>query len=559
MKRYMSLSLTVLCVLALLLAAACGSNGSTNAGDVNGQEEQTDQGNANTGNTAAINDGPLTKYDPPITVRSTAVEATDFLNEGETTEDNVWIQGYLNELGIKLTYDWVTKGDNATEKMNITLASGDIPDIFNVNQTQYKQLLEAGKLEDLSEVYDKYASELVKTFYSMGGDGLKPVRQGDKLYGLTYYSGSYDTSPMLWIRTDWMENLQLDAPKTMDDVIRIAKAFTEQDPDQNGQDDTYGLELNKDLMGGGDFNPKGLMNAYHAYPGIWFKDSSGKLVYGSIQPEMKTALAVLQDLYQKGYIDPEFGTKDVSKAGETVMSGKVGMFFGFMTSPFSVSGMIKDGSTADWLAYPIPSSDDQPVMIQNEVSYGHFTVVRKGFEHPEALIKLMNFAVEKTYGESAATEAVKYIGDSGQGFHIAPFKLLEPNKNIGIYNHIVDALEANDPSTLNREEKSYYDGIMKYRAGDKSQWWFGRIFGPESSHKVIQHYIDHDAILLNEFVYAPTETMATKGGTLGKLELETFVKIIYGQESIDAFDQFVEDWKKLGGDQITEEVNQIAE
>jgi len=39
-----------------------------------------------------------------------------------------------------------------------------------------------------------------------------------------------------------------------------------------------------------------------------------------------------------------------------------------------------------------------------------------------------------------------------------------------------------------------------------------------------------------------------------KMELETFTKIVMGESSIDAFDEFVANWKKLGGDTITDEV-----
>ncbi|MBD2867001.1 extracellular solute-binding protein [Paenibacillus arenilitoris] len=559
MKRFFQNSFLVLCTLALAMTAACSSNGASNANNRNDNGASPGASNSSdSGNASEESDGPFGKYDPPITMRATMIE-TDFLNEGDTVEDNVWTRGYSEELGVQVKYDWVVDGANAGEKMNITLASGDLPDLLGVNQSQFKQLLEAGQLEDLSEVYEKYASPQLKEFYSSGADGLLPARSDDKLYGLTYYSGSYDTSPMLWIRTDWMNNLGLKPPATMDEAIGMIKAFAEEDPDRNGKDDTYGIQLNKDLFGGGDFNPVGFANGYHAYPGHWFKDDSGKASYGSILPEMKTVLGKLQEMYKAGYIDPEFGTKDVAKAGETVMSDKVGLFFGYMTSPFSVSGMIKDGSTADWLPYPIPSADDKPALVQNNMSFGSIYAVRKGYEHPEALIKLMNFAVEKMFGESAAAESANYLGSSGQGFQAAPVRLLKPNKNVFIYQNVVAALEANDPSALNTEEKSYFDGITKYRGGDKSQWWFERIFGPDSSQKVIQQYIDNDAITMNEWVYPPTDTMVSKGGTLGKLELETFVKIIYGQAPVDAFDKFVEDWKKLGGEKMMEEVNQVLQ
>ena len=52
--------------------------------------------------------------------------------------------------------------------------------------------------------------------------------------------------------------------------------------------------------------------------------------------------------------------------------------------------------------------------------------------------------------------------------------------------------------------------------------------------------------------------MATKKATLDKLELETFTKIIYGESPVDEFDKFVDNWKKLGGDQISTEVGEVS-
>jgi putative aldouronate transport system substrate-binding protein len=58
------------------------------------------------------------------------------------------------------------------------------------------------------------------------------------------------------------------------------------------------------------------------------------------------------------------------------------------------------------------------------------------------------------------------------------------------------------------------------------------------------------------FVGAPTETMTSKMSTLTDLQDEVFTKIILGEESIDAFDKFVEDFNALGGEDITREVNE---
>ncbi|MBN2982470.1 extracellular solute-binding protein [Cohnella algarum] len=552
MKRYVKKSLATIGMIALTFAAAC-ANGNDAA-----ESPSPGAGESQPASAAETAAGPLSKYEPAIAVRTVMNDVgKDYLAQGETLEDNVWTRGYANELGIDLTFDWIVERANSGQKMNVTLASGDLPDIFSVNQTQYKQLLDAGKIADLTEAFDKYGSERLKEFYNMGGDGLKPVRQDGKLYGLTDYSGYLDNVPMVFVRSDWMEKLGLKPPETMDDLLGIAKAFAENDPDGNGQKDTYGIQLNKDLDSGWTIKLNGFANAYHALPGQWIDDGSGNLVYGSIRPEMKTALASMQELYKSGIVDPEFGTKDVNKAAESLMAGKAGIFFGPLSSPFVITAMMSNAD-ADWMAYPIPSADGRPANVPSQIQNSTVYVVRHDFAHPEALVKMLNFAVEKLYGESAEAEAAAYLGPSGQGFQVTPIKILQPNKNIAIYQNVVKALESGDTGGLNREEKSNYDFIQQFRSGDRAQWVYERIFGPESTLAVVQHYLDNDLLTLNQFSAPPTATMATKKATLDKLELETFTKIIYGESPIDEFDKFVSDWKKLGGDQITAEVNEVA-
>ena len=113
------------------------------------------------------------------------------------------------------------------------------------------------------------------------------------------------------------DQLGLQPPKTMDDVLEISKAFTQKDPDGNGQQDTYGIAATQYL-----WDPvmgfTGFMAGYGAYPNIWLEDESGKLVYGGIQPEVKQALKALQEMYRNHEIDSEFILK--RKQGQTAHS-----------------------------------------------------------------------------------------------------------------------------------------------------------------------------------------------------------------------------------------------
>ncbi|CAI6042351.1 Lipoprotein LipO [Paenibacillus sp. JJ-100] len=535
-KKFSMLTLTMV-LTTTLAACSTGAESTKNEAEPN---KQQDAG------------GPLTKYDPPIKLTSTMNETgKESLAQGDTHANNIWTRGYRDELGIDVTYEWIVPDANYNDKMNVTLASGDLPDVLKVSAVQFEQLHEAGMLEDLTEVYDKYASDLVKGFMSAeDGAGLKPVTKDGKVYAMVSFPGSLDSSDMIWIRQDWLSKVGLEAPKSMQDVIQIAEAFTFNDPDGNGKDDTYGIALNKDLP------INAFLLGYHGYLETWIKDASGQVVNGTIQPEVKEGLRELQNLYQKGVLDSEFGVKDFAKMMEDVNAGKSGMFFLPQWAPFQVSSMIKKDKNIDWMPYPVQSIDDQPAKTQNHLSLGGIFAVRKGYEHPEALIKLLNFQAEKMFGESAKKERAAYLnGLTGLGFHNATVSNLPANKNVKAQDEVEEALKTGDTSGLELEAKLFYDDIMDYRNGNLDKWHMERIFGPESSQGVIKYYRDHDLIVMNEFIYAPTRTMNTKQATLDKLRAETFLKIIYGNLSIDEFDNFVTNWKKLGGDQITQEVN----
>ena len=72
---------------------------------------------------------------------------------------------------------------------------------------------------------------------------------------------------------------------------------------------------------------------------------------------------------------------------------------------------------------------------------------------------------------------------------------------------------------------------------------------------VVDQYDKNKQFLMEKFVGAPTPTMVERDATLKKLQNQVFVNIILG-EPIETLDKFVKDWKQLGGDQITQEVNE---
>lgn len=258
----MKFSKASLILIILMIATGVLSACSTNSNKETNSSTQTNTSNSNTGNndsnpTVSGDASPLGKYETPITIRFTRDVDNDMQDNiipktpGETVEDNRWLKAYSEKLGINVVYDWtVSGGDAYTQKMNVTLTSGDLPDMLRVTPAQMKQLAEADLIEDLTPYWEQYASDDLKELYAEQGPAvINSAVVNGKIMGIgkadVYGDGVY-----LWLRKDWLDNLGLQEPTSMQDLLKISEAFTTQDPDGNNINDTYGLAITKDLYGG---------------------------------------------------------------------------------------------------------------------------------------------------------------------------------------------------------------------------------------------------------------------------------------------------------------------
>ncbi|TLS48783.1 extracellular solute-binding protein [Paenibacillus antri] len=550
-----------------LVATACGTGGGSKEETASGtgdEQPAAAEGSGDAANApaapAADADPYFGKYDPPIEISTVRIIGELKFKDGEDIDNNQWTRTLSERLGIKVNNQWVVKNEQGAEKMNVTIASGDLPDFFQVNATQLNQLVEAGQVMDITDVYEKHATPLVKGFMNDATNALASAAFDGRLMAFPSPGSTLDASPILWIRKDWLDRLGLPEPKSMNDVLAIAEAFAAKDPDGNGQNDTYGLALMKNLYGAYGAL-EGFMNGYNAYPQTWVKAADGTLAFGSVQPEMKTALAALQTMFKNGLIDREFGVKDEAKAGELAASGKVGMTYGAMWISLDMLKNSKaNDPNADWQAYPLVNESGALANAQiPSLAVGSYYVVRKDAEHPEALIKMLNLFGELQFGPDTPADVWQAHSkvDGIEVWPYYPFLVGQPNKNLGIHKRVVEALDKKDPTGLNAEETDAYNNSLAVEEGrgDPNAWGYDKVFGRKGSYEVIKRYVENDLLKPGEFYGVNTPTMAERGETLKKMEIETFTKIILG-DSIDTFDKFVEDWKKLGGDRMTQEVNE---
>ncbi|GAA0406701.1 extracellular solute-binding protein [Paenibacillus motobuensis] len=502
--------------------------------------------------------------DPNTVVEvSTVVPSDQYLkfDEGETYDKNAVYDQYEKDIGVKITNKWITDTSQFKEKVKMTIASNDLPDFMPVNATQLKELTEADMIMDLTDIYEQYATDQTKEFFQKdGGMQMKSAMFDGKLMGIPRSSNPLYLQ-FLYVRTDWLKEMNLPEPKTMDDLMKISEAFSKRT--ENGK--SYGLAVSKDPFNvdTGVTGLRAFLNGYHAYENMWIEDGNGNLVNSDIQPEMKNALAALQDMFKKGLIDPEFAVKDAEKEAELIYNNQIGLVYGASWVPAQlVKGAVKDGKVVqEWGVYPIPSVDGNPALNQIGLGADEYYVVAKQAKHPEGFIKLLNqwIVVDNALDPTEDQKIYMYGKDrkeKGNNYWLlSPVRVGNQTDNNGAI--LPKAIADKDESILETaDQRTRYGRAMQYLDGDTSLWWEYLISGPNGAFSIVPKVQEEKLYLQNKFYGAPTPTMADREEILKKKRDEVFFKIIMNQVSVDEFDKFAAEWKKLGGDEMTKEVNE---
>ena len=546
--KMMKKLIALICILAVMAASfGCGKK-------------------ENTSKSVASAEGPFGKYEKTVEFSVARPLGSDVkFKSGENIEKNAWADLYLNELGIKLKYAWTSPEAQYDQKVSLIIASKDIPDILPVSLKDYYKLADAGMIEDLTDSFEKYASPLLKKFAEDSGVTMSLAKRKGKLMAMPVLGEeAASNAAMLYIRKDWLDNLGLDIPKNTEEYINAVKAFAKNDPDKNGKNDTFGVTMSKELFDNGINDMRGLMNGCGAYPGIWL-EKNGKLEYGSIQPEVKNVLKILQQLYSEDCIDKEFVVKDRFKVGDDIKAGKCGSFFGVgWAMNWAVDNMRSD-SNAKWIAMPIPTEDGSAPKVQTNHSGADsmYYVVKKGVENKEALIKMANVFAKMLYGsrfDEKAYRKYEFSMPEDGNLMISKYAFITAaptNSQAEHWEACTAAFDGEAGEETDARVKIDVDNAKKYTE-EKNKEYMGSYYswiGNEAAFSVVNGYVKNDNLLFDKFVSYPTDTMVTSKSILEKKEQEVFTKIITGAD-VSLFDDFVKEWKELGGEKITNEVNE---
>lgn len=340
------------------------------------------------------------KPEPPTNVSITSII---FLNPAGNFDppnpDNEVQKEIEKRTNTKLTINWVPDNDYGA-KLAVILAGGDLSDLVFINDifsSQFQTMAAQGAFWPLSDLINKNDHPHLTAFPEESWNNSK-LRDG-KNYVIPKVR-PLDGNGHVIIRKDWLDNLKLEVPATLDELYAAAKAFTENDPDGNKQKDTIGF-------GGESYQY--IESAFTGTQGDWaLRD--GKLINVNLLPEMREALLYLNKAYREGLIPVDFSVMGKTKANQLGQSGQAGIFWDVAYWNWALlEPLLKMNPQASFIAVPTLEG----YTPQGSGFVGGFAIPRTV---PEAKVKkLLKFM---DYGASEEGVELSWYGFAGRDFTV---------------------------------------------------------------------------------------------------------------------------------------------
>ena len=347
---------------------------------------------------------------------------------------------YEKATGVDVEWTFATPGQEV-QQFNLLLASGDLPDIVSYYWT-YNDIpggpdkaIQDGYFTSLNELIPKYAPAFNKYLEENPAAARDLTTDG----GNYFYFPSYTTteteakdqiSAGYMFRKDWLDELGLPVPETMDEWYTTLKAFKEQKNATAPFSIPY-THLSRGIAGAWGI---GLPT---------FKE--GDVVkYGYAEPAYKDFLLTMNKWYNEGLLDKSFASIDTKSVDAKIINGSTGATFGW-----AQSGLLKWTNAARekdpnfelvGVSYPVKNKGESSTFaLRDPMVYFAGCAISQQSNNKELAVKLLDYGFTKEGREKML------FGTVGDTFNIQD----------GVYRY-TDKIEKNPDGLTMVEAKNLY-------------------------------------------------------------------------------------------------------
>jgi len=232
-----------------------------------------------------------------------------------TLNDNRWTRWIRENAPVaEIEFVPVPRAE-ATQTLSVLFASGEAPDVLPNYEATSLFYQNGNVMEITDEMLDKMPN------YKMMLEEYPILKKTATVDGkLVYFTKFSNISPnhTIVIRKDWLDNLGLDMPKTPEDLYNIIYAFTYNDPDRNGKNDTWGINLTTDAQR--------VLSHMYGFPNPlkYAFDSNGELYY--VWDRIESWLGFVKKIVDNKCVNPDFITMKGDDDQADFLNGKIGIY-----------------------------------------------------------------------------------------------------------------------------------------------------------------------------------------------------------------------------------------
>ena len=451
-----------------------------------------------------------------------------YLQQPPKLEGNSILKKIEDSTGVKLQIDYVPYA-NYRDKLNVVIAAGQLPMVTVVegpivktgnivNAARSGMFWETGAtLKDYPALNAFYNNGILLTNCSIDGKlyGLPRPRPVGRV-GLVY-------------RKDWLTALNLKVPTNMNEFYETAKAFTKNDPDKNGKNDTVGYQFADTDAASPSWN--GVASLVCSLGGVnYWGVKDGKAVPDFMTPEYMEVLNLFKRMYKEKLLNLDFGLALGGKRYEMFNKGLAGMYFGNLSDiPNQHGDLYKVVPKAELAIAPaFTGPKGQRINTANPGHNGMFMFSKTALKSEAEFKKVLAF-----YNKVADVDIQKLLTYGIEGSHFA--------------------VENGQPKLTNpkllQEETADFGIIVMLRPA------VVETVGDSPIRKAMNAaFLDNEKYVVPNIADALlSATAAERGGEIDKIIVDARVKFIMGELDEGGFKKAVAEWTSRGGDKIMTE------
>lgn len=471
---------------------------------------------------------------------------TSAASQIQSMNDMTMYQELEKRTGVQITFTHPPVGQSA-EQFNLLIASGasELPDMIEYSWTSYPggpdKAISDGILLDLTELIDKHAPNLKKQLEENEIYKKQASTDSGALYGFPSLNvGKYRTFGGLIIRKDWLDDLGLEMPETLDEWENVLRQFKEQ----------KGAKAPLTFTSGNISTSYHFNNIYDVGLSTYVDDETIK--FPQMEPGYREYLELMHKWYEEGLLDAEYDTNNQTVVDAKMTNGTSGVTYGFIGGTIGryVNAMKEKDPNYKLAAaqFPVKNKGDEPRFMEcQKEANTPFVAITTNCKDPEAAVKWLDYmySEEGMILKNFGVEGVTY--NEVDGHYVYTDEILHNADGLSIAEAMAKHFRANAPSPGFNQHEDYLQQYYEL---------------PEQREalEVWTKYTEN----AKETVVPPITSTLEENEELISLknEIETYtnemvVKFIKGIEPLSNYDKFLEELKKMGVERLIE-LNQAA-